>query len=111
MTTIGDRIRDTRKARDMTQGDLAKRVGLSQGTIGHIEAGRNDSSRYLVQIAAALGVRPEWLESGKGDATSTWPFPGVTPEQYAALPEADREDILAIVKLKVSRAEAERKTA
>ncbi|OZI23602.1 hypothetical protein CAL26_09175 [Bordetella genomosp. 9] len=104
MSSIGDRIREARKSKGLTQGDLAKRVGLSQGTIGHIEAGRNEGSRYLVRIAAVLGVRPEWLETGRGETAPFWPFPAdITPEDYAGLSTDDREEIAAIVRLKLAR--------
>lgn len=101
--SIGDRIKQVRTDRKMSQADLAKKVGVSQGTIGHIEAGRNDSSRYLVKIAAVLRVRAEWLQTGRGQMDSDWPLEGVTPEEWAALPEAEREEVCMIVRSKVAR--------
>lgn len=110
MSTIGQRIREARKAKQMTQADLAKKVGLSQGAIGHLEAGRNDNSMHLVQIAAALGVRAEWLTNGRGESFLAWPFDDVPPEVYYQLPQEDKDEIAAIVRFKVARI-AKAKTA
>lgn len=43
---------------------------MSQSTIQNIESKRNRSSGSLVQIADALGVRPEWLATGQEPMTS-----------------------------------------
>lgn len=45
------------KAR-MTQAELAAVVGLNRVSISYIESGRSGTSRYLPQIANALGVDP-----------------------------------------------------
>ncbi len=68
MQTIGDRIRQRRKAVGLTQVMLAKNAGVSQSAITHLESGRNENSKYLPQIAEALNVEYNWLLSGKGDA-------------------------------------------
>lgn len=101
--SIGHRIKEARSALGMSQAQLAKRVGVSQGTIGHIEAGRNDTSKHLVVIAAALGVRAEWLQTGRGQRAGDWPFPGVTPDAWASLPEDDKQEILMLVRAKIER--------
>lgn len=49
----------------MTQPALAERAGVSQGTIGNIESGLRKRPRNLLTIAAALGVSPQWLETGE----------------------------------------------
>ena len=64
MDTIAKRIKETRTGRDLTQKELAKKAGVSQGTIGNLESGARTSPRHLVQIANALGVTAEWLQSG-----------------------------------------------
>ena len=45
---------------------LAKKAGVSQSTIGNLEAGLRESPRQLLEIAAALGVSPLWLKTGEG---------------------------------------------
>ncbi|KHJ63965.1 XRE family transcriptional regulator [Burkholderia glumae] len=78
MSNIGQIIREARKAKGLTQGELAKRAGVSQGTIGHIESGRNATSTRLIDIARALELHPRLLglqPAGKGNdagAVEVW---------------------------------------
>jgi transcriptional regulator with XRE-family HTH domain len=67
MTKLGFRIRSARKDAQMTQVELAQRVGIAQGTISNLEKGNYSGTASLIDIAMALGVRPEWLATGKGD--------------------------------------------
>lgn len=64
MSNIGQNIAAARRARGWSQGDLAIKAKVSQGTIGHLESGRNESSKKLPQIAAALGMTVEELVGG-----------------------------------------------
>lgn len=76
MSNIGKHIADARRARGWSQGDLAMKARVSQGTIGHLESGRNESSKKLPQIAAALGMTVEALL--KGDVAGSG-FAGLKP--------------------------------
>lgn len=66
MDTLAQRLTQARERKGLTQGALAKLVGVSQGTIGNLEAGLRNSARKIVEIAAALDVDPAWLANGKG---------------------------------------------
>ncbi|ROV56601.1 helix-turn-helix domain-containing protein [Neisseria chenwenguii] len=65
MEHIGDRIKEARLKLGLSQSALAKRADVSQGTIGQLESGRNQSSGKIVELATALNVSPEWLLYGK----------------------------------------------
>lgn len=65
--TIAERLKHARLLRNLSQGDLAAKVGVTQSAIGNIESGARRRPRDLVAIAAALHVSPEWLETGKGE--------------------------------------------
>lgn len=65
MEHIGDRIRIARLNLELSQSALAKRANVSQGTIGQLESGRNQSSAKIVELASALNVSPEWLLYGE----------------------------------------------
>lgn len=65
-TTLAERLREARKAADMTQKTLGDAVGISQAAIQKIETGRAAQTTKLLDIAKALRVRPEWLSSGTG---------------------------------------------
>jgi transcriptional regulator with XRE-family HTH domain len=61
---LGEFIAQHRRARRMSQAELARRVGVSAGYIGHIERGtRKVSDRVLRRLADALGVDPLELYS------------------------------------------------
>lgn len=67
MNTLGTRIRSARKEAGLTQVELARKVHITQPTLSDLENGHTDSTSSLVELAMALGVRPEWLATGKGD--------------------------------------------
>ena len=53
-------------ATGVSQGQLAEMVGVSQPAIQKMTSGKTNGSRKMVELANALGVRPEWLSSGQG---------------------------------------------
>ena len=59
---IGARIAELRKAKGMTQKDLAEATGLIQPNIARIENGRYSTSLdTLAKIAEALGARLDFI--------------------------------------------------
>lgn len=58
--TIGERIREIRKSRGLTQRELGERLGLSYQSIAQWENDlRKPKSETILKIACALGVRYE----------------------------------------------------
>ena len=54
---LGKRIKELRREKDITQIDLAAKVGIDRSYLGFIERGeRNVSFDVLTDIAKALGV-------------------------------------------------------
>jgi phage repressor protein C with HTH and peptisase S24 domain len=70
MSTLKDRMKSARKHANLTQRELAVRVGVSQPVISQLESGENLQSVHLVRIAAACGVQPQWLADGDGPMLS-----------------------------------------
>lgn len=66
MKEIKDRVLETRKRMGLTQVELAKRVGASQQAIQQLEDGIVKRPRYIVELAGALRVTPDWLLTGIG---------------------------------------------
>lgn len=66
LSTLAGRLRYAREQRGLSQDQLGERAGVTQVTITHLEKGRNQTSKKLVQIAQALRVPAEWLSSGAG---------------------------------------------
>lgn len=98
--TIAERLKDARERAGLTQPELAARAGVSSGTIGNIESGARKSPRELLAIAAAVGVRPEWLQHGRGPMEASgdhvaepeglyqarsWPFSDIDEEKIRSL--------------------------
>jgi len=107
VNTFGDRLRQARTLRRLTQKELAQACGLSQGAIGNYESNSRRQAKEVFRIAEALDVEPAWLAMGTGpmerqashrvaEATSpgrnaVWPFPGLDPERVWALTPEQRE--------------------
>jgi len=63
--SIGERIRKARKSRNLSQADLARRVGVSQPAIANWESGMHDPRRFtLAKLADVLGAPLDWLAAG-----------------------------------------------
>ena len=62
MPTVGDRIREVREHRRLTQDRLAEVTDISKGFLSDVENNkRNVSSEYLLRIANALGASVDYL--------------------------------------------------
>lgn len=66
---LSDRIKTARKHAQLTQRELAERVGIAQAAISQLESGRALRTTYITDIASACGVSSTWLATGKGDMT------------------------------------------
>lgn len=65
--TFAKRLKESRQRLRLTQADLARLAGTSQGTIGNLESGLRKAPRELLPLAAALQVSPQWLLTGGGE--------------------------------------------
>lgn len=63
---LGERLKAARKARNLTQQQLADAVGWNQGGVGNIEARDSDKCLYSAEIAKALNISLVWLMTGNG---------------------------------------------
>ena len=68
METIGTRLRLMRKQLNMTQEQLAQRLGVGKTALSMIETGKARlSTRNRNILIQDLNVNPSWLETGKGE--------------------------------------------
>lgn len=68
---FGRRMRDLRKARGISQDDLAYRTGVHPTAIGRMERGRREPRlTTILRVARGLDVRPGALLDDLGDGTS-----------------------------------------
>lgn len=65
---LSNRLRVARAERDLSQGELARSVGVSRQTISSIETGQYCPSTLLAfRLAQVMGVRVDelfWIEGG-----------------------------------------------
>ncbi len=60
--TPGQRLKRLRKAKELTQAQLATQAGLnSQSAITMVESGKRGLGRSVIAVAKILGVPPEYL--------------------------------------------------
>ncbi len=63
-----DRIKKIRKEFDLTQQELADRLGIKRNTIATYESGRNIPIDAVISlICREFNVREEWLRTGEGE--------------------------------------------
>lgn len=97
----GKRIVAMRKAKKLTQVELARRSGLSQPTISDLETGKTQEvgASTLLRIAAVLETNPAYLMSGKGNPNDKTPA-GSEAEVialYAKLNESNQSAAMAVL--------------
>ena len=62
------RLRQLRKALDLTQSEFADRIGSAQNTITGYESGRrNPSGPIIAAICREFNVNKDWLVNGEGE--------------------------------------------
>lgn len=64
MTTLGENLKAIRKAKKMTQKELAQKSGVKQSVISDLETGNAKSTGSILELANALGVTAEELKKG-----------------------------------------------
>lgn len=71
--TLGNRMWRARRHVDLTQQQLAKRLGLGLKSVKDYEADRRRPKRgVLLGWAVACGVDPTWLEYGHEGDPESW---------------------------------------
>ena len=75
--TIGERVRNARLARAMTQAELAEATGVEEASISRIESNKSTPRPSTIRkLAAATGADPGWLllgeqaDAGKSEAAA-----------------------------------------
>lgn len=86
---VAVRLKLAREAADLSQPQLADRVGMSQQGIQSIEAGKVIRPKKLREIARAVGRSEEWLLGlDEGETAMETPSNASFPPQYQAFPQS-----------------------
>ena len=85
MTTLGENLKKIRKAKKMTQKELAQKSGVKQSVISDLETGNAKSTGSILELANALGVTAEELRKGVFDEASLTNVAPVVPRMAPVL--------------------------
>ena len=67
METVGERVRLIRKQLEMTQEQMAQRLGIGKAALSMIETGKARlSARNKNILVQDFNVNPDWMETGEG---------------------------------------------
>jgi phage repressor protein C with HTH and peptisase S24 domain len=67
MATVGERIKLMRKQLDMTQEQMAQRLGIGKAALSMIETGKARlSARNKNILVQDFNVNPDWIDNGEG---------------------------------------------
>ena len=65
---MNERIKQLRKALDLTQQEFADRIGMKRNSIANYEIGRNTPiDAVIVSICREFYVNEEWQRTGEGE--------------------------------------------
>ncbi len=101
---IGERISARLTALGMSQSELARRVGVTQGSVAQLISGRSKSSAHLHKIARELKTTPAFLSGETDDDQSEQPDYHLTGEEVLLLEklrmlsDEDRKMVMQITK-------------
>lgn len=115
MPSIGERLKQVRTAKGLSQGDIERRSGLLRSYISRVEGGYTQPSLgTLEKFAKALDVEAyQFLFSGQGRATAPklpqWPNVSQPArkllKQFESMPSGDRRLFIGLAS-KLSRRRA-----
>lgn len=92
---MNERIKQLRKALDLTQQKFADKLGVKRNTVGQWECGINAiTDRVIFSICREFDVSEEWLRTGEGEM-----FEQLTEQQkimkYTTLLLKDKDSVIA----------------
>jgi transcriptional regulator with XRE-family HTH domain len=88
MPSVGDRIREIREAKKLTQDQLAEKAAISKGFLSEVENGkRNVSSEYLLRIANSLCASVDYLLRGTTETSNGQKEPIMIPPELSEVAE------------------------
>lgn len=93
----GNRLRELRKSARLSQGDLAKAVGLSQSAISQMENGIADIGlEWMRRFARALGCTPADLLADQDNPARLSDEEFDLIRRFRAAQDADRDTLLRV---------------
>ena len=77
MSSLGERVKQLRKAAGLSQPKLAMLVGIKQPSLSYIENNPSNEIKQetLLALAMHLNTTPQWLSKGEGEKDIQAPHP------------------------------------
>lgn len=99
---VGERLRRLREARDVTQVELAKHLGVTQSNVSEMERGiRTVTSHFAVKLAKTLRVSIDEILVGSNGTAEKTPLSSVKLlrriQRIEKLPEARQRVVLKFI--------------
>lgn len=67
---MGERLREAREKKSMTQKELAQRAGIAPAMVWRLESGKARTTRHLRKLADCLDVSTDWLTGAASEGAS-----------------------------------------
>lgn len=97
---IAARLRVAREAAGLSQGQVAKLMGLHRPTISEIEAGRRRvTGEELVQFAGFYGVGVDWLTSTTQESDPSEDRILLAARELAKMKDEDLDRLLSLLRM------------
>lgn len=107
MLTIGERIKELRKALKINQTKFGEKIGLAPNTIANYECGRREVTEQSIKsICREFNVNYLWLTEGKGEPFLPEPT-GLIDELKVQYNLSDTEVEILVNYLKLSNSQRE----
>ena len=105
METIGQRIKERRKALGLTQTDIHKVCGIGSGALSQIENGlRTPSAVIFYELSQVLKCDMNWLFTGKSSNTNNQSLSESEDKLlrcFRQLDNKEKEDVMDYIEYKI----------
>ena len=96
-TDVASRLRAAREKAGLSQGQVAKMLGLHRPTISEIEAGRRKiSAEELSELAKAYDVSVSWLADGEAEVRD--PAIELAARELVKLKKKDLDNLMDLLR-------------
>lgn len=97
---IAGRLRMARESAGLSQGQVAKRLGMHRPTISEIEAGRRRvSAEEIASFGGLYGVDANWITEGSGSTSQGTDRIMLAARQLSKLKDQDLDRLLGLLQM------------
>lgn len=106
--TIGQRIKQRRKAMNITGAQIKEKTGISTGNLSEIENGKSlPSAAAIIQLSQVLECSTDYILLGETHNSESFPYSdiqlGRLVHYYQKMSEQDQKELLMIAEMKANK--------